>query len=108
MRTEFVKYLLERLVGDQILDRGDAVLCVCAGTAEREVFAGLGFTNVTISNLDERMTPGSFAPFAWSFEDAQKLSYDDGAFDVVFVADGLHHCSSPHLALTEMYRVARK
>jgi hypothetical protein len=37
----------------------------------------------------------------------QGLTYDDGEFDYVFVSDGLHHCSSPHGALLEMYRVAR-
>jgi len=108
MRKPFVKDLLEKLLGDGSLDRVDAILCVCAGEAEREVFAEAGFANVTISNLDERMTAESFAPFFWSFQDAQELSYEDGSYDVVFVADGLHHCSSPHRALTEMYRVARR
>jgi len=38
----------------------------------------------------------------------KNLSYDDGAFDVVIVHAGLHHCYSPHRGLLEMYRVARK
>lgn len=108
MRAAFVKDLLGELLQDHSLDREDAIVCVCAGSAERDVFAELGFRNVTISNLDERMNTESFEPFAWSFQDAQQLTFEDGSFDVAFVADGLHHCSSPHRALTEMYRVARK
>ncbi|WP_422281189.1 methyltransferase domain-containing protein [Bradyrhizobium sp.] len=36
------------------------------------------------------------------------MSYDDESFDAVIVDAGLHHCHSPHRALLEMYRVARK
>jgi ubiquinone/menaquinone biosynthesis C-methylase UbiE len=49
-----------------------------------------------------------FAPFSWSFQDAEQLSFEDEAFDYVFVHAGLHHCASPHRALLEMYRVARR
>ena len=76
--------------------------------AERELFARLGFKNVLISNVDERMHAKQFAPFHWSREDAQRLSFADASFDIVFVADGLHHCRAPHRALLEMYRVARR
>ena len=107
MRKAFVSKLLVDLIDDSVLSRDQSILCVCAGGSEHEVFSDAGFANVTISNLDERMTADSFKPFAWSFEDAQNLTFDDASFDVVFVADGLHHCSSPHRALTEMYRVAR-
>jgi ubiquinone/menaquinone biosynthesis C-methylase UbiE len=40
--------------------------------------------------------------------DAERLTYGDGSFDVVIAHAGLHHCHSPHRALLEMYRVARK
>src|SRR5262249_10188229 len=39
---------------------------------------------------------------------AESLSYNDGAFDYVVVHAALHHCPSPHRALLEMYRVARR
>ena len=87
----------------------DSVIAVCAGSRERDVFAELGFTNVLITNLDDRITDeAAFAPFGWSLQDAQNLSASDASFDFAFVADGLHHCSSPHKALLEMYRVSRK
>jgi hypothetical protein len=36
------------------------------------------------------------------------LQSQDQQFDWVFVSDGLHHCSRPHAALLEMYRVCKK
>src|SRR5206468_1923658 len=71
------------------------------------VFLGLGFGDVTISNLaggsDEAVRP-----YRWAVEDAEQLSYDDESFDLVAVSGGLHHCRSPHRALLEMYRVSRQ
>ena len=54
--------------------------------------------NVLVTNLD-----GSEAQ-----QDAERLTFADKSFDVVIVHAGLHHCYSPHRALLEMYRVARK
>ncbi len=108
MRHAFVKSTLERLVREGVLDRSASLLAVAAADAERGLFLELGFTNVTISNLDTRLTGNEFAPFAWSFQDAQRLDLPDGSFDFVFVSDGLHHCDSPHRALVEMVRVARR
>ena len=80
---------------------------MCASTDDWELLASLGFTDVVVSNLDE-----AFAPLvpdgAWSYQDAQSLSFDDRSFDWVFVSEGLHHCRSPHRALGEMYRVCRE
>ena len=88
------------------LDTDARLLAVCAGTEDWELLSSLGFTNVVVSNLDE-----AFAPLvpdgAWSYQDAQSLTFDDRSFDWVFVSEGLHHCRSPHRALGEMYRVCR-
>ena len=54
------------------------------------------------------MRGDEFAPCAWSFQDAENLSFADGSFDYAVVHAGLHHCASPQRALVEMYRVARK
>jgi SAM-dependent methyltransferase len=62
--------------------------------------AAAGFNHVTITNLDDGMSNQR--------QDAENLSYDDESFDLVVVHAGLHHCRSPHRALLEMYRVARK
>jgi SAM-dependent methyltransferase len=66
------------------------------------------FENVVISNIYEQEHINWSPSYSWSRQDAQSLSYEDGSFDFAFVADGLHHCSSPHRAMLEMYRVARK
>src|SRR5258708_4206359 len=66
-----------------------------------------GFESAVISNLDSRMTGDEFAPYDWSFQDAEQLDYDDEQFDFCIAHSGLHHCRSPHRALLEMYRVAR-
>ena len=89
------------------LEADTRLLAVCAGTDDWELLCSLGFTNVVVSNLDE-----AFAPLvpdgAWSYQDAQSLSFDSRSFDWVFVSEGLHHCRSPHRALVEMYRVCRQ
>jgi len=105
LRTAFV----EKVIGAALADDPEAVgkgwLAVCAGAEERALFLKLGFSDVTIANLDVRLKGDEFAPFRWSRENAQDLSFPDQAFDYAFVSDGLHHCASP---LLEMYRVARK
>lgn len=106
--TALYSRVLGRLLRDGNLSKQDAVLVVCGGSPDRDVMTAHGLTNVTISNLDTRMEDASVAPFAWSRQDAENLNYPNEAFDMVFVHAGLHHCHSPHRALLEMYRVARK
>lgn len=83
------------------------VLVVCGGEYDREVLMACGLKDVTISNLDTRMRGDEFAPFRWSFQDAEQLTFEDEAFDFTIAHSGLHHCYSPHRALCEMYRVSR-
>lgn len=90
------------------IDDRDTVLAVAAGEFDRDVLAASKLKDVVISNMDVRMTSESFAPFRWSFQDAERLEYEDNSFDLVVVHSGLHHCKVPHQALAEMYRVARK
>ncbi|HEX6770432.1 MAG TPA: methyltransferase domain-containing protein [Acidobacteriaceae bacterium] len=90
------------------LPRDASILVVCGGEYDRDCLLECGFSNVTISNLDERISGNEFFPFTWSFQDVEELTFQDGSFDFVLVHAGLHHCASPHRGLTEMYRVARK
>jgi ubiquinone/menaquinone biosynthesis C-methylase UbiE len=90
-----------------ITDKNASILVVGGGETDREVLYGLGFTNVIISNLDSRLKIDEFAPYQWSFQKAEELSYGKHEFDFVVVHAALHHCESPHRALLEMYRVAK-
>jgi len=87
------------------LDPSMRVLVAAGAAADRDVFLSLGFRDVTITNLDD---PGDYAPYHWEHQDAEALSYDDDSFDWAVVSAGLHHCRSPHRALLELYRVARR
>jgi hypothetical protein len=108
MKERFYLEILQRLLDEGWLRRDDDILVVAGGEADREVLLAAGVTSATITNLDDRMRGDEYAPFRWRFEDAEELSYPDGSFDVCVVHQGLHHCRSPHQALLEMYRVARR
>lgn len=104
----FYAKLLEDLVAQGRLDPAARTLVVAGDAVDRDALAAAGFTDVTISNLDERMDAAECGPFAWARLDAERLALDEGSYDQVIEHMGLHHCASPHAALLEMYRVARK
>jgi ubiquinone/menaquinone biosynthesis C-methylase UbiE len=45
---------------------------------------------------------------AVNFYDGQKIPYPDKSFDVVILADVLHHAANPHNLINECSRVARR
>jgi len=104
---DFYAETLRRLLKDGWLGLDSSVLVVCGGPYDRDVFRGLGFRQVTISNLDSRIEASEFVQYPWSLQDVERLRFEDDAFDFVVVHQGLHHCHSPHRGLVEMYRVAR-
>ncbi len=111
MNTEvdsFYGEILGRLIKEGVMAPDSRLLVCCGGDYDHKMMLDCGFTNVVISNLDERIEQGRFAPYDWSFQDTEKLTFADGSFDFVTVHSGLHHCHSPHQAMLEMYRVARK
>jgi len=69
------------------------------------MFTSLGFSHVVLTNIS--IHPDATSSYRWEAQDAEALQYPDESFDFAFVCDGLHHCSSPHKALTELYRVSR-
>jgi SAM-dependent methyltransferase len=97
--TGFYLGVLRNLIATGAIAIDDSVLVVCGGPLDEAVMRQLGL-NATVSNVDASITSQA--------EDAENLSYSDNSFDVVVVHAGLHHCRSPHRALLEMYRVARK
>src|SRR5437762_2881238 len=104
----FYGRIIRDLLARGIVKPDMSVLVVCGGEIDKRIFQQLGFTAVTISNLDTRMTGQEFAPYNWSCQDAEALAFPDNSFDFVVVCAGLHHCYSPHRALLEISRVARR
>lgn len=103
-RQKFYQETVSALIPDR-----DCKILVCGGgRLDREVFQELGFTNVTISNLDERYIAEEYLPFAWSFQNAENLTFADLEFDFIVIHAAIHHCPSPHRVLTEMYRVCKQ
>jgi SAM-dependent methyltransferase len=94
---------------NEFIDNSNAsILVIGGGKNDKLVFQENGFMNVTISNIDERQSDREYYPYKHCFQNAENLSYKNNEFDYVTAHATLHHCSSPHLALTEMYRVAKK
>jgi len=108
MARDFYDEVLLTLVDEGVLDRGMRVLVVCGGRTDTIVLRRCGFTDVVISNLGRRPAGPDLGSFQWSEQDAERLTFADDSFDFAVVHSGLHHCYSPHRALLEMYRVARR
>jgi ubiquinone/menaquinone biosynthesis C-methylase UbiE len=104
---EFYSRVLTQLVKEGSLSRDDSILVICGGHTDLAALRGAGFTNVTISNVDEGYVE-EIKPYKWVRQNAELLTFPDRSFDWTMVHAGLHHCMSPHKALIEMYRVARK
>jgi ubiquinone/menaquinone biosynthesis C-methylase UbiE len=107
--SDFYVDTLHQLLDQGVLRRDSKMLVTCSGDYDKSVLSQCGFSDVTLSNLDTRMTTVELAaPYRWSFQDAENLTFDDGRFDFAVAHSGLHHCRSPHKALLEMYRVSRR
>jgi len=92
------------------LERGvvrpdDSVLVQFAGTFDEMVCKEVGLTNCTFVNIAPD-SPSS--EIGGAVTDAHRMPYESASFDHVMGHSGLHHCSRPHEALHEMYRIARK
>lgn len=71
----------------------------------------LGAEDVHCTDISDTLLKiGSEKGFIKSFsaENAEFLSFNDNAFDYVFCKEALHHFPRPFIALSEMFRVARK
>jgi hypothetical protein len=102
---EYVKGLLRALQQKGTIELSDSIIVVAAHFAEDELLRELGFTNVILTNIQPLEGKLSY-PFR--VQNAMRLEYDDNAFKLGIVLNSLHHMSKPHLALTELYRVAAK
>lgn len=106
--TEFYRAMLQKLIDDGIVNPSDSLLVVAGGPRDSEALAACGFERAVVSNLDSYDAASILEPYEWSYQDAERLEFEDQTFDFAIVHEGLHHCLSPHRALLEMYRVSRK
>lgn len=91
------------------IENKDSSILICGGGEfDKKCFIDLGYTNVTVSNLDTRMKGNEYDPYSWSFQNAENLTYETDSFDYTVIHAAIHHSSSPHRVVTEMYRVAKK
>jgi len=106
----FYKKILLKLLSKKIIHLDDKILVCCGWHNDRSVLMSLGFTNVTIGNVDNRADfngENIFSPYKWMKVDAENIPFDDNSYDWVIVHSGLHHLHQPLLGLIEMYRVAK-
>ena len=95
-------------INEFIKPKNVSILVIGGGINDKLVFEENGFIDVTISNIDERQSDNEYYPYKHCFQNAENLSYKDNEFDYVTAHATLHHFSSPHRGLTEMYRVSKK
>jgi SAM-dependent methyltransferase len=101
--AELVRQLVPHLeAGDRLLDVG------CGGGAlGAAILRAEGLPpGLSVRGL-ERARRGDEAILVDEY-DGGRLPYDDGAFDVVILADVLHHDPNPHRLIEECRRVARR
>src|SRR4051812_48704545 len=110
-RSGFYSVLRRHMRAGKLSAEG-SLLAVGASGEDAGILQAAGFRDITLSNYShgrewERMAVvGSRFPTLRL--DVEQLDVPDGSFDVVFAHEVLHHCRSPHRALCEMLRVARR
>lgn len=97
--------VLKKLVEERRIARKARILVVCGGKFDVDVLSKLGFENVLITDITKNKY---ISDYEFRVCDANNLPFKDNSFDYAFVHAGLHHSHSPHKALLEMYRVAKK
>ena len=94
------------------IDRNERLLVVGGSWQDAELLLCAGFENITLSGfnpeLEEYARPTLRNKVNLLTIDAEQIDLQDGSFDCVVAHEVLHHCRSPHRALCEMLRVARK
>jgi hypothetical protein len=102
--TTFAR-LLKDHIAEGVIKPDDSVLVQFAGTFDEMVCREVGLTNVTFVNIAPDSPSSEIGGTAF---DAHKMPQESGSYDHVMGHSGIHHCSRPHEALHEMYRIARK
>jgi SAM-dependent methyltransferase len=110
-RDQFLVVFLRHLESCHI-NANEKVLVIGGSQQDVEFLLNLGFRDITLSNLKSELQGEACANLSAEPKfltiDAEQIGLPDSSFDFVFAHEVLHHCRSPHRALCEMLRVARK
>lgn len=110
-RDQFQAVFLRHLKSCNI-NTSDSVLVIGGNRQDAEFLLQAGFRDITLSNLNSELEEEAYANLGFRVKlltiDAEQIELLDGSFDFVFAHEVLHHCRSPHRALCEMLRVARR
>ena len=98
--------ILRRLLDAGVMAPDHRVLVQFAGTFDREITERVGLRNCTFVNLAPDSPSSNLSDAIQA--DAHRMDVPDGSYDHVIGHAGLHHCSRPHEALHEMYRIATR
>jgi ubiquinone/menaquinone biosynthesis C-methylase UbiE len=97
----------KKYLNEFVHDKNATILVVAGSSNDAKILHLLGYSNVLITNITQ--TPEKdISPYTYQFADAMNLPFQDNSFDYTLVVAALHHLSSPHKGLTELYRVAKK
>lgn len=97
--------LLQHYADVGVIKPDDSVLVQFAGAFDEAVCREVGLRNCTFANIAPQ-THSTGATIAQRY-DAHRMPQPDRSFDHVLAHSGVHHCSRPHEAVHEMYRLAR-
>jgi len=111
-RDQFLA-VLQRYAKTCHIDTNEKLLVMGGSWQDVELLKCAGFNDITLSNFqseleEEEAHTNLSAKVKLLAIDAENVDLADGSFDCVLAHEVLHHCRSPHRALCEMLRVARK
>lgn len=100
---------LRRYIEKARIELNSDVLVVGGMRQDAEVLLQCGFRRITLSNIEgvAEDCEGLAEPHVLAL-DAENIALNSNSYDIVFAHAVLHHCRSPHRALCEMLRVARR
>jgi SAM-dependent methyltransferase len=107
-RSQFLR-VLEKCIACTAIDVNDRVLVVGGTQEDAWTLRRCGFSRITLSNIHGALNgPNDPDALPVIAVDAEDIRLPDDSYEVIFFHEVIHHCRSPHRALCEMLRVARR
>ncbi len=110
-RDQFLAVFLGHIKACNIYPN-EKLLVIGGSWQDVDLLARAGFKDITLSNFQSHLKKDASSDLSAKVKllalHAEHIDLPDGSFDCAFAHEVLHHCRSPHRALREMLRVARK